>query len=473
MGEMQSDALILFIFQKYTRKSINKFAQQSSIVLNPGLARKHYAALMVLEQLEQRGYVFGLNRVKRLLSLLGNPERDMEHVLVVGTNGKGSTSLYIYAALLGAGVKTGLYTSPHLLSYTERIQFAGRSIPQHEFDERVLELNKLCEKRNCRVTLFEFLTALTLQYFQEQGVELAVLEAGLGGRLDATNVVKQRVAVITNVDLDHAEFLGTTLMQRAREKVGVVKNKTVLVCGEVRRGLQRFFEEYCAIKRVNVRLFGKHYNFHAYPPTLRGQRFDFYSMYDKLDGLVLRMPGVHQAANASAAIMAVQELEKFGFNVTESALRASLSHARAPARLELVREKPYVFVDVAHNPAGVKHTLETLSAVFPGKKMVFVVGFSDDKPYGRMASMLARFASHVFCVEATTRALSAEMLAKEIVKHVDVRHTRLYIKSSVKEGVTHALEVAGAEDVVVVFGSHFVVAEALDALGIMAVEWKV
>jgi dihydrofolate synthase/folylpolyglutamate synthase len=400
--------------------------------------------------LEKFGIVFGLDNITWILSLLGNPQDAFKAVHIAGTNGKGSVAAMVAEILREGGVLTGLYTSPHLVSFTERITINGEPIREEE----VVELTRFIKERIQRAdggrhfTFFDFTTALAFEYFKRKGVEVAVVEVGLGGRLDSTNVIHPLVTVITNVDFDHQDYLGTTIEEIAREKAGVVKDHVPVVTGargpalEIIRG---------AAAGTDLYVLGEAFSYKKQDEQVMGYR----GMRRTLDGLALRLRGDHQIFNAALALCTVELLDAAGFAVNETAVRKGLATVQWPGRLELVRRpgRPLILLDGAHNPAGVGTLASYLSTHFLDKKRILLFGVMKDKAFGEMLSALLPLAGHTIL---TRPEVERAALPDEVARYAP----GALVTTSVKEALAEALKIARGDDLLVITGSFYTVGEA-------------
>src|SRR5512143_3207423 len=308
-----------------------------------------------LYALQKHGVKLGLANTVTLMARLGNPHRAFRSIHVAGTNGKGSTSAFLASVLQAAGCRTGLYTSPHLVSFTERIRVDGAPIPE----ARVVELAERVREAYSRSagtgrdgamspTFFEVTTAVAFCYFAEEGVDIAVVEVGMGGRLDSTNVVTPLVSVITNIDIEHTEYLGGTLEQIAGEKAGIIKPGVPVVTGAMQPEAKGVIEREAAAKGSPVYLLAR--EFRAVNVVAgREQVFDYRGLDAAYRGLHVRMLGRHQVDNASLALAAVECLRDAGVAVDETAVRRGLERALWEGRLERVAQGPDIYLDGAHN----------------------------------------------------------------------------------------------------------------------------
>lgn len=428
-----------------------------------------------LFSLRRFGWRLGLETIQRLLDLLGNPQRGVPSVHIGGTNGKGSTAAMLAAILQAAGHRTGLYTSPHLLDFTERIRVNGHPIGEAEVTRLTARLKELCaahfahhpmpnapSDRLPHPTFFELTTAMAFQCFLQEATEAVVIEVGLGGRFDATNVITPQVSVVTNVSLEHQEYLGRTLPEIAREKAGIVKPGVPVVTATRGEGYE-VIHQAAADRRAPLIPIQEAYAWTIRESGLAGQTFDLAGPTRRYAGLRIPLAGRHQTENAVAAIAAAEVLESQGFRVGESAIHHGLEQARWPGRLQIVSHRPLTLLDGAHNPAGAQaladFVAEHRSAL---NRLILVFGVLRDKDWEAMLGPLGRLADQTILTHppADRGADPHELVA------ADRYCPKVEIAADPGEGVALARSVAHPEDTILVTGSLYTVAAALHALGV-------
>lgn len=429
--------------------------------------RQAVAYLEGLGNLEQRGAQaiasahFDLRRMEALLERIEHPERRPLTVHIAGTKGKGSTAAILAAVLVAAGYRTGLYTSPHLHSVRERFRVNGTPISPEAFAAQAAALAPHIEAVNAearygKLTTFEAWTALAFRYFAEQGVDVTVLETGLGGRLDATNVAPARLCLLTSLSFDHTQVLGNTIEAIAREKAGIIKPGAVVISAPQAPKAMAVIEAACAERRAArlVRL-GVDVTWRRVAHDLEGQRFAVRGLRGEY---LLRVPllGAHQGENLALAVAAAEQLATLGLAVSEEALVQGCAAVRWPGRMELVRRAPLVLLDGAHNAYSAQ-VLANALADLPYERAHLVFGASADKDLRGMARALApRFATVTVTRASGPRAADPALLTQ--LFH-EAGHA-----ADVVSALGRALEQAGPRDLVCVTGSLFLVAEARAAL---------
>jgi dihydrofolate synthase/folylpolyglutamate synthase len=402
-----------------------------------------------------------LARMRRLLGLLGDPHRDLRSILVAGTKGKGSTAAMIAGILRAARFHVGWTVKPHLVDYRERIRVDGRMIPRADLVALVECVRPAVEAMRDdplgAPTYVEATVAMAFLYFARRQVDVAVVEVGIGGRLDATNVLEPLVSVITPISYDHTELLGHTLTAIAREKAGIVRRGGRVVSAPQPPEAERVIADTCAALGARLVRVGRDVDLAAPSLSLDGARAEIRGLRGAYD---VRMPmlGRHQASNAATAIAAVELLADSGLTAASpGAVRRGLAAVHWPARVELIGTRPYTIVDVGHNPASMAALRETLQELLPGRRLVLVFGMLATKDYRSVASIIAPLADAVVTTTPDNpHALSAEALAEEVRRYTP----RVAAIGDRRRAVEHARALAGPEDVLVVTGSFYLVGEA-------------
>lgn len=422
------------------------------------------ATLEHLYRLERFGIKLGLDNIQRLLSLLGDPHRGLKALHVTGTNGKGSVCAYAASVLQEAGYRVGLYTSPHLVRFNERIQVDRSPIS----DDDVLRLwsgmqpaiQSMTAARSIdHPTFFEVTTAMAFQYFREHDVDVAVVEVGMGGRMDATNVVDGLVSVVTRVDLEHTEHLGKTVTRIAREKSGIIKPTSRVVT--VAQEALPIIEARCREIHAPLLVLGRDMHAERRAYDLHGQDVQVRGPFGELE---LRIPllGSFQVENLAIAVGALTELRSSGFEVPDDAIRRGVGSVRWPGRLDLVREAPTVLVDGAHNRPATEALARALRELFPGRKFALVVGILNDKDLKGMATALGPLVSGVYAGRPNSpRAFDAEEVANAFRPF-----TESVSSPTVRGALEAAMSAAVPGDIVLVTGSIYTAGEAFAHLGI-------
>lgn len=391
----------------------------------------------------------GLSRMRELLFRMGNPHKKLEYVHVAGTNGKGSVCAMLASVLTAAGYKTGLYTSPYINSFNERIQIDGVSLSDDDLAHLTETVREEAEQMDDHPTEFELVTAVAFQHFYDEGCDIVVLEVGLGGRLDATNIIPApKVAVITPISLDHTTELGNTVAKIAVEKAGIIKDGCTVVSAPQTLATRQVIEAAAARCQSPFELLDVK-GIMASRNTLAGQQFS----YKGYKELAITLLGSYQPQNAALVVETIEQLRHQGYQISELALREGLAEAKWPARFEVLSQNPWFIVDGGHNPQCVDCLVENLNTYFPQKKVTFITGVMADKDFSAMFGKIIPLAKRVFTVTPDNpRALDAEELAIWFYANgaQDVQACE-----SVEQGVQDALEIAENEEVICAFGSFF------------------
>lgn len=396
--------------------------------------------------LAKKGTRLGLGRIAKLLKHWKNPQENYKVILVTGTNGKGSVTSYIASMLKEAGYKVGAYFSPHVIKYNERFKIDGKMISDKDFKK--YEKETLTYSKKNQITFFEALTGIAFKYFSDQKIDWAVVEIGLGGRLDATNIANEAISVITNVELEHTDVLGSTIKEIAFEKAGIIK-KGIVITGAKGEALEVIREKAnnkkVPLKVLNQDFFGKLVKADSKSTKFNYIGEDFYT------NLETKLIGTYQAENAALAIAAVEQI-----GIEQEAIRNGLKNAENIGRLQIISRKPLVVVDAAHNVHGVKELIRNLS-LFDYENLIIVFGVMADKNWKGMIELLASHAK-LFIVNQPKIDRSAK--AKDVGEFASHLVETKIIKD-VKKSVKTAVKFAGKKDLVLVCGSIYMLEEVL------------
>jgi len=392
---------------------------------------------------------FGLEAVTDLLLRLGNPQNSYKTILIAGTNGKGSTAAMTASILHSAGYKVGLYTSPHLIDVRERISVSGRKISKSEFSQAVANVKS---KLKQPVTYFEFLTALAFLYFQRQKIDIAVLEVGLGGRLDATNVCTPIVSVITNIGFDHTAYLGNSLVAIAREKAGIIKQRGVCVTASRQKQVLEVLNSVCLDRRAKLYYLGRDIKIKKQKDGL----LSYQGLKRNLKNMPLPLQGRHQYSNAALALATVELCCKSGFQIDDDAISRGLASTQWEARLEILQNNPLFLLDGAHNPAGMRVLCKALKRDYPYRRLIFIFGALADKDYRKMLLIIALLSPKIILTQLKAgRAVPVEDMERVLNK----RGYPAIVTENVAKAIELAQAIADRQDLICAAGSLYLAGE--------------
>ena len=423
------------------------------------MEKTHAEAINYLYSLRNMGAKLGLERVERLLEELGSPQNDFRSILVGGTSGKGSTVTMLASILQETGYKTGRYTSPHLHSLTERIVIDGKEINENELVAMVVRIRNAIEKMKTQPefehpTFFEVITAIAFLYFAEKKVEIAVLEVGLGGRLDATNVVNPLCSIITNVSLEHQKILGDTVEKIANEKAGIIKNNGILITA-AKEGALAVLETKCKKKNSRIIRIGKEIIATRSFVGIDGQKIRIKNS-ERMYELFVPFIGRYQIENTACAVGAICVLQNSGIAISDMAIINGLKNTRWPGRMEIIQKKPLIILDGAKDANAMERLVETISNDIDYGKLIVVMSICSDKNIKKMMEEIVKITDHIIITKhkVMDRAIDPKIIAKEV-------HSIPYeIIEDVRQATKKAIEIANDDDLVLVTGSLFAVAEA-------------
>ena len=414
-------------------------------------------ALDYLYRLQWHGIQPGLERMERLLELLDHPERKYRSVHIAGTNGKGSTAATVASVLQRGGYRVGLYTSPHLIDFSERIRIAGAPISPDHIVRWTGRLRKRIEEAapelQTSLTFFEFTTAMAFLYFAEAKVDLAVVEVGLGGRFDATNLISPLVAAITHIDLDHERYLGATALQIASEKAGIIKAGVPVVTGASQPEVLALFEKVAQSK--GAPLFRLDHEIRVEGD--RPERF----VYRGARARTVHSPllGRHQVRNTAVAVGIVERLQASGVPLSEEAIREGIGQVRWAGRLEIIRKRPLILLDGAHNPAGARALADFLADVDPARrgKHWLIIGIMRDKNIPEILAPIVPWADEIVLTRPEIdRAAESDLLIAALRKE-SLSQT---VRERVPDAIAYVESLLRPEDTLVITGSLYTVGEA-------------
>ncbi len=412
-------------------------------------------SLDYLYSLARLGIKLGLENTTRLLDYFDNPQLKTPTIHIAGTNGKGSTAAFVESILRASGYRVGLYTSPHILDFRERIQINRQLMEPEEAVHWIATLKKASEELKIAPTFFEFGTVMALLHFDRRQTDWNVVEVGMGGRLDSTNLCRGRVCIITPVSRDHESSLGNSLDKIAGEKAAIIKHPCVVVCGSEEQEVIQTVQDRCHTHQASLLQLEQDFQVPIQSHSPLGQVFDFKGSEIWYKGLEISMAGRHQSVNAGMAVAACTALADP--SVTEQSIRKGLNSASWPGRLEVCGAKPSLVLDGAHNPDSFKKLTAALSELFPHQRKIWVLGIMKDKPLAEIATIISNHADHMVLTQPKNeRSAPPEQVRNELKgfdSPIDIMH-------DVPSALARAYQVAGPENLIVVTGSLFTVAEA-------------
>jgi dihydrofolate synthase / folylpolyglutamate synthase len=391
-----------------------------------------------------------LDRMDQALGLFDHPEKKFPSIHIAGTNGKGSTSAMLHCILSLAGYRTALYISPHLVSFTERIRVDDDEVTRDEVVELAEEVQRRTETANVALTFFEFVTVMAFVYFGRRQIDVAVVEVGLGGRLDATNVVVPVVSIITTISKDHEAYLGPDELSIGREKGGIIKPEVPVVCGKLSAAVSELLGTIANESRSPAYFLGKHFGFSLKNEGL----FDYTGLKQHFSDIQLALRGRYQRANASVALAAL-ELAGERFLVSEKALRQGLKTVRWPGRLEVMFDQPTVILDGAHNMEGIRALLDEMNELRGGRKIRLLFATMADKEWRLMLGALAKAVDEVILTRVEMeRSADPDQLAEAVgekIPHRAIHDSRIALRTLLNE--------ARSDDIILVAGSLYLLGE--------------
>lgn len=426
-------------------------------------------AISYLYGLQKFGIKLGLDNTTRLLSLLGEPHKDFSTIHVAGTNGKGSTSAMIASMLQAHGYRVGLFTSPHLVSFTERIRINKREIGENEVINLTSEIKSLIEMFGTSInpTFFEFVTVMAFLYFSKKNVDWAVIETGMGGRLDSTNVIAPAATVITRIGLDHKEFLGNTLRAIAVEKAGIIKEGIPVITSTQDEDALDVILNRAAEMGSDIYIYGKNFRSTLKKMDIEGIEFNYHGK-ESLKNLFIPLTGKHQLENASVAIRTIETV--LGMDMNMASIRRGLSNTKWPGRLEFIerRTEPFdILLDGAHNPPASEALRDALIMCYKERydRIIFILGIMADKEIKEIMSPLLPLSFYtIFTAPDYNRAASPESLLEIALKEGYKGESCPTLKESIVKSMSIASKHSG-RTLIVITGSFYTIGEALEHLG--------
>ena len=414
-------------------------------------------ALQYIHSVSWTGTVPGLSRTQTLLAKMGNPEKKLKYVHIAGTNGKGSTAAMTASILQKAGYRTGLYTSPYIYRFHERMQVNGQQITDEELSEITEYVKPFADAMEESPSEFELVCCIAFEYFYRQNCDIVVLEVGMGGAWDATNVIeKPEVAVITNIGLDHTDYLGSTVEEIAATKAGIFKENGHAVIYRSTPSVEAVFEQVCKEKNISL----KKADFESLTSVSHGLAGQVFHCGERKD-LVLPLLGDHQIHNAAVVLAVADTLQALGWKISEENIREGIRDVSWPGRFDVMRRNPLFIIDGGHNPQCIEALVKNIEDYLKDRRVIVLTGVLADKDYAEMYQPVIPLVEQFVCITPPNpRKLDAQLLAQYLCEAGAVATAC----QSVEEGVKKAMDLAGEQGVVLCFGSLYSIGSIRDAL---------
>jgi dihydrofolate synthase/folylpolyglutamate synthase len=422
-----------------------------------------------LYSLQKHGIKLGLSNTEELMNILNKPHEAFRSVHIAGTNGKGSTATMISSILTESGFKVGLFTSPHLVSFTERIRINGQPISESDVIDIAHNVRKSISGTDLNPTFFEFVTAMAFYYFAINKVDWAVIETGMGGRLDATNVLNPDITVITNVSTDHSEFLGDTISDITNEKAGIIKNNIPLITASRSAGITEQLKKTARSRNAETHTYGSDFKGTIQSMNTRNITLN-YDGYKKYKALTAPLTGEYQLYNICTAIRTCEVLRQKGVSITDSAVKTGLQKVSLEGRLEQVSDHPPIILDSAHNPEAALSLAVSIKKLFSDRKIILIAGVMDDKDISGILGPIAHIAKFIILTRAKyERAASPEKL-KTIISAIQGAGTELdpasiHSTGTIRDALDLAKSLCRENHIILVTGSFYTTGEVKEVLG--------
>ncbi len=403
-----------------------------------------------------------------MMEILGEPQKSFRTIHIAGTNGKGSTAATLSSILKESGFKVGLFTSPHLISFTERIRINNIQISEQSVISLALKIRKLIDGTGLKPTFFEFVTAMTFHYFASENVDFGVIETGMGGRFDSTNVIDPDISIITNIGIDHCEFLGNTISDITFEKAGIIKPQVPVITASKDPDVIKQLSGIAAERDSEIHIYDRDFSGSLLSMDDRHLEFD-YTGYENCPGLSLPLSGKYQLFNACTAIRASELLRQNGHSITDRAIKEGLSKVKLEGRFEYVSEDPPIILDGAHNPEAISSLSASLGDLLPGKKIILILGVMNDKDIAGIIGPIIHNADSIILTKASyERSASPQKLVETInslyetgIKDAD----NISSTENVAEAINLAKSRCDEDGVILITGSFYTTGEAKELLG--------
>ncbi|HDY86509.1 MAG TPA: bifunctional folylpolyglutamate synthase/dihydrofolate synthase [bacterium] len=431
--------------------------------------KKYDTTVDYLYSLQKHGIKLGLANTGRLMNILGEPHKSFHSIHIAGTNGKGSTATAVASVLKENGLRTGLFTSPHLVSFTERIRINNQKISEADVIDLASMIRKSISGTDLNPTFFEFVTAMAFYYFAKQNVDWVVVETGMGGRLDATNVIQPDITVVTNISLDHCEFLGSSISDIAFEKAGIIKTGVPVVTASDNPEVLSQLSDAAKNSDADLHIYNEDFGGTLLRMDDKSMSLDYFGYTDYRD-LEIPVSGQYQLYNICTAIRVCELLRKKGFSISDISIKNGLRNLNLEGRLERVSDSPPIFLDGAHNPDAAASLADSIREIFPDKKIILVAGIMNDKDAGRILSPLVQTAETVILTRPEyERAASPDKLNNVIkdIRATGTTYSPIAIESTqtVAEAINLAKSRCGKNNIILVTGSFYTIGESKEVQG--------
>ena len=414
----------------------------------------YFDAIGFLENLQRGKIRTNFEKIKEALKELDNPHKKFSSIHIAGTNGKGSTAAMVHSILTEAGYKSGIYTSPHILDFTERIKVSRKPIPKRTVTGYVKKLNLLFKKYKC--TYFEAATIISFVYFCEQSVDIAVVETGMGGTWDATSLVNPIITVITDIGLEHTHYLGTTVKEIAAEKGGIIKTNTDCIAGVSNTEAVNTLKQIAKRKKAGYYTVSRYAAVEPVKMDISGTSFDYRQKNCTLQNLFIPLTGLHQVKNARTAVFTVNKLKEKGFSINDKHIISGLKNLNISGRFEIIARRPYIICDVGHNPDAFRTIKTTIKKLFPSKRIFLIFGAKNDKDCLSMIRIIKPVCKEIAGVRLKDEQSFDPEIFIPLFKKTKVQYS---VFDSCEEGLKFFMKNTAKDDIIVTAGSHLIVEE--------------
>jgi dihydrofolate synthase/folylpolyglutamate synthase len=424
-----------------------------------------------LYNLQRHGIKLGLENIKKITEILGKPHRAFRSIHIAGTNGKGSTATMIASILRDNGLKVGLFTSPHLVSFTERIRINGLPIPEQEVIRLTSFIRNAISGADIKPTFFEFVTAMAFYYFASEDVDWAVIEVGMGGRFDATNIIQPEISIITNIALEHKEFLGQTLSEIAFEKAGIIKDRIPVVTATQHPEALDVIERIAKKNSSELHIYGRDFEGKLTFMDERHIKFNYISSSSKRNGLCIPLSGRYQIYNAALAIRACEIMSQRGLHLSKDAIYNGISNLNLEGRLEWVSHMPPIIIDSAHNPDAAASLADAIEEIFQEKKIILIVGIMKDKEIEGILKPLIKISHKIIFTRPKGERAAPPLILKKCIKNIMKNRNpkAIFTTNTVAEAIRLAETLHRKDHIILVTGSFYTTGEVKELFGYQGV----